>query len=139
MTLEGLPPGEHLFSLELAGYEPMEVSFKLDPDTLLEPPAIELLSWDRIVPGGQVHTLPAILEQTNPVPPVRNREEVRVVVRAIVNVDGTLSDLTVVSSDNNNFNNAALRALANWRFEPATRHDRPVRTQINIPLVFPAF
>ena len=36
------------------------------------------------------------------------------------------------------FNAAVLRAVKQWRYEPATKNGKPVRIRIRIPFAFPA-
>jgi len=57
----------------------------------------------------------------------RGRLEGRVTVRFVVTVEGQVTDLNIrrIEGDER-FGREAMRALATWRFEPATRRGRPV-------------
>jgi TonB family protein len=61
--------------------------------------------------------------------------EALVVVRARVEVDGTVSDARIARSVPY-FNDAALEAVRQWRFRPASRHGHPVSVSVYVPLRF---
>lgn len=42
----------------------------------------------------------------------------------------------VVSSTDHRFEEASLRAVSKWRFEPGKHHGRVVRFRMSVPLVF---
>jgi TonB family protein len=69
---------------------------------------------------------------------IRARLEGAVTLRGIVELDGTISSIEVVSSLDQRFglDQAAVEALRQWRFEPATVDGKPVRTLITVSLNF---
>lgn len=55
----------------------------------------------------------------------------------IVEVDGSVSNPVVVSSDNEGFNASAIAAVSNWRFFPGRLRDgKPVRVRMAVPIKF---
>lgn len=55
----------------------------------------------------------------------------------IVEVDGSVSNPVVVSSDNDGFNASAIAAVSNWRFFPGRLRDgKPVRVRMAVPIKF---
>ncbi len=61
-----------------------------------------------------------------------------VTVEFAVEVDGTIHDPVVKSSDDPAFTEAALAALPKWKFEPGTRDGQPVRMKVALPFQFAA-
>ncbi len=49
-----------------------------------------------------------------------------VVLRAVIAKDGTIEKITVKRTDDERFSQAAIDALEQWQFEPATRNGEPV-------------
>jgi len=68
------------------------------------------------------------VEPTYPQRARRARIETRVVVQAVVRADGTVGDVTVLEADHPNlgFEQAAIDAVKQWRYQPATRDGKPV-------------
>ena len=62
--------------------------------------------------------------------------EGRVVVRAWVGRDGAVKDVQVLRSDNDGFNENAIAAVRQWRFEPAVQAGNPVDVWMTIPIRF---
>lgn len=65
-----------------------------------------------------------------------NGAEGEVMVEFVVDEHGRVSGARVVRSTDPIFDEAALRAVAKWRFEPGTVAGRPVRFRMAIPIVF---
>lgn len=55
---------------------------------------------------------------------------------AVVNLDGTPTDLHVTKGLNTEEDRLALEALKQWRFEPGTKKGQPVRVRINVEIAF---
>lgn len=55
-----------------------------------------------------------------------------VVISTIISFDGTTRDLRIVSSPSPKFEKAALEAVRQWRFRPATCDREPVEVRINV-------
>ena len=59
-----------------------------------------------------------------------------VVVQFLVDEAGNGYDPMVLSATAPGFEDAVLRAVARWKFEPGTRNSRRVRFRMNVPVVF---
>jgi RNA polymerase sigma factor (sigma-70 family) len=60
----------------------------------------------------------------------------QVVVRFIVNAQGTVEDPVAVHSTRSEFEASTLQAVSHWRFKPGRRGDRAVDTRLQVPIVF---
>jgi periplasmic protein TonB len=72
-------------------------------------------------------------------PPLSRRlgEEGRVLLRVRVGADGHPVAVDVDTSSNfERLDEAARRAVGNWRFVPARRGDEPVEGSVRVPIVF---
>jgi TonB family protein len=79
-------------------------------------------------PNGDV-TEPKLIYKVNP----RYPEEARknkimgdVVCRTVITAEGEVSDVEIVESEDEIFNQATIDAVSQWRFEPATLEGKPV-------------
>lgn len=59
-----------------------------------------------------------------------------VVVEFVVNEAGRVMSPIIASSSDSIFDEAAIRAVLRWRFEPGTVSGRPVRFRMAVPIVF---
>lgn len=59
-----------------------------------------------------------------------------VMIDFLVDENGRVSDIHVLSSTNSAFEAPTLKAVAKWRFEPGRRNGQPVRFRMAIPLRF---
>ncbi len=57
-------------------------------------------------------------------------------ISAVVNLDGTPSDLKVVKGLNAEEDKLATEALKQWRFRPGSKNEKPVRVRINVEINF---
>jgi TonB family protein len=57
-------------------------------------------------------------------------------IYAVIETDGTLSNLAVVTSSRSDMNRASLDALSNWRYKPPTCNGTPFRTHTIITTTF---
>jgi TonB family protein len=86
--------------------------------------------------GGDVKP-PKILHYVEPEPSEQETYvEGTVKIAAVINLDGTPSDLHVVKGLNDSEDKLALEALKQWRFSPGTKDGRPVRVRINVEINF---
>jgi TonB family protein len=88
------------------------------------------------VTGGQ------IVHQVTPVYPAQARTEGiqgAVALEAMIGEDGTVADVTVLSSGSSSLANAARRAVQQWRYTPFELNGKPVRMlkQITIKFTLP--
>lgn len=61
----------------------------------------------------------------------------RVIVSFVVELDGSLSDVTVVKSDDPGFDEEAIRVIKNMpRWTPGFNDDEPVRVRYRVPVLF---
>jgi TonB family protein len=111
---------------------PVESPVPFGPDDT-PPPGVYL-------PGNGV-TMPRILRQASPAYTAsarRARIEGPIILRAIVETDGTVSNIEVVQSldRTSGLDAAALVALRQWRFAPGEREGQPVRVLIRVTMNF---
>jgi protein TonB len=59
-----------------------------------------------------------------------------VLVEFLVDESGVVHDPRVIRASAAVFEEAALRAVARWRFEPGRRHGTVVRFRMSVPIVF---
>jgi periplasmic protein TonB len=59
-----------------------------------------------------------------------------VVVQFIVDSKGNVRNIRIVRSTNTGFNEAVLRAVRNWKFEPGKKNGRKVNTRVQQPIPF---
>lgn len=65
-----------------------------------------------------------------------NHVQGRVIFFAVVEVDGSLSRITVINSPAGELENAALQAIRQWRYTPASCAGAPVRFETSISVEF---
>ena len=91
--------------------------------------------------GGDVKP-PVLVKQVRPKYPrplFGERKEASVLVYLIVDENGIPSHLSVRRSAGRKFDNAALDAVDQYRFTPATKEDKPVAVEINVDISFKLF
>ena len=59
-----------------------------------------------------------------------------VVLRGLVGVDGTVTNITVVEAAHDVLNKAAIEAFSRFRYQPATRNGTPVPSEIRVTVSF---
>ncbi len=86
--------------------------------------------------GGEVKP-PKIIHYVEPAPSEQETYVEGVVrIAAVINLDGTPSDLHVVKGLNESEDKLALEALKQWRFSPGTKSGHAVRVRINVEINF---
>lgn len=88
---------------------------------------------------SQLDGVPRTRAQIAPIYPARARSQGmkgEVVVEFTVDERGGVLDPHVVRSSDPVFEEASLRAVAKWRFEPGLKQGRPVSFRMVVPLVF---
>ena len=98
------------------------------------------------VRGAQVYhvgdagvTAPVLIKKVNPAyPPEAKKEHVQgeVIFRLQINEEGVPEQIQVVSSVDNRLTQAALQAVQEWRYTPATKDSAPVRIECMVNVVF---
>jgi TonB family protein len=79
------------------------------------------------------------LEQAKPLYPfamLRSGLQGEVVVQFMVNPSGRVQEAAIVRSNNPAFDQPALDAVRQWRFQPATRNGQPVESHHQVPVIF---
>ncbi|MGB7055732.1 MAG: energy transducer TonB [bacterium] len=93
-----------------------------------------------IVPYYKVEVKPQPLVQVKPKYPsilVKAGIEGQTVVKALVDIDGSIMDVQILkSSGNQMLDEEALRAARKWKFSPAKQRDKFVRVYVSIPINF---
>jgi protein TonB len=100
-----------------------------------------LLTGLAVLPLARAAEPPVPIRMVAPEYPYElKRNGVNGVVTVAFSVDekGAVVDPVVKKSTNPGFNDAALAAIAKWKFKPAMQDGTPVQTKITIPLAFTA-
>lgn len=88
----------------------------------------------------EVDKPPKAVYQIAPVYPLAAKHkgvEGQVVIKFVVQADGSVTDVKVVSARPADlFEQSAINAVRKWRFKPGTRHNQPVATRVEVPLEF---
>jgi protein TonB len=142
-----------------------EPPFRPAPDDFPQAPSIApfvpIVNRDRIAPGivgaldgseeiaglsgsgpidfSRLDHAPRIRAQIPPAYPARARSEGRtgeVLVAFVVDEEGRVHDPHVIRSSDAIFEEATLRAISQWRFEPGKVNGRPVRFRMAVPMRF---
>ncbi len=104
-----------------------------------------VLSPDRVevrpvlLPGIDGVSQPRIISKIQPVYPEQARKsgvEGKVVLQALIDHDGSVSDVEVLNSTDEVFDDAAVDAVRQWRWEPATSDGKPVSVYFTIVVQF---
>ena len=95
-----------------------------------------------LVVGGDV-TAPVLLEETKirpeyPELPRAAQIEGNVILRAIIHVDGSVGEIEILRCNRPNmgFEDAAIQAVQQWRYEPATQRGRAVEVYFTVVVDF---
>lgn len=94
---------------------------------------------DGVVTGGELDRTPRTRLQAAPLYPAEARRDGRsgtVTVEFVVDESGAVVAPRVANSSDRIFEEAALRAVAKWRFEPGRRHGQVVRFRMAVPIHF---
>lgn len=94
---------------------------------------------DQIFSLADLDQKPRAIVQTSPqvTPQMRKKGGVTVYVLFTVNELGRVENPVVQSPGDPQFDNAALAAVKQWRFEPGKRKGQPVRFRVRQPITFP--
>ncbi len=94
---------------------------------------------DAIFSLSDLDQKPRVVYQPAPIyPPELARKGMQGTVRVlfIVDKDGKPRDLKVMKSTHPAFNNPALKAVKQWKFEPGKRKGKPVQFKMLVPITF---
>jgi TonB family protein len=87
----------------------------------------------------QFDTPPKAIKQTRPVFPSklkRSHQSGSVILSFTVDEAGNTTEISVKSSDHPLFEEPAIEALAEWKFQPAMKAGKPVKARLQIPINF---
>jgi protein TonB len=90
-----------------------------------------------IVTGDMVP--PKLVNRVHPQYPELARKarlEGRVFLQAVITTDGSVREVTVLRSSNPLFNDVAVEAVRQWRYEPALQGGRPVTVYFTVIVDF---
>jgi TonB family protein len=104
------------------------------PATTAEEPIVEIfeLSDDDVLPSYDAEAFARLV--VYPELARKNGLEGTVAVKFIVEPDGRTSRIEIVKSDDSVFDQSALDAVRQTRFNPATKDGRPVRVAMVMPI-----
>jgi periplasmic protein TonB len=91
-----------------------------------------------IYPGGEVKS-PQLVERVEPLYPEVERKlhkEGIVILEAIITTDGTVEEIGILKSADVILDEAARRAVMQWRYKPATLNGRAVRVYLTVTVTF---
>jgi periplasmic protein TonB len=112
---------------------------KVIDDSVFEKIGTGKTGWGNVVTDGMLDNPPRTRFQAAPIyPHEANRAGMRgeVVVEFLVDGRGRVSQPRVVSSTHRIFEDATLRAVSKWQFEPGKRGGKTVSFQMAVPVVF---
>ncbi|HNC22706.1 MAG TPA: TonB family protein [Opitutaceae bacterium] len=87
----------------------------------------------------ELDVYPMPIKRVSPVYPpnaARGGQPGVVTVESVIGVDGSVSKIAVVDSSGEEFDDAAVAAIAKWKFKPGEIDGKPVRARIVQPIVF---
>jgi len=99
------------------------------------------LSPDNIVPLDQVDTPPVLRERVSPKYPaaaVEREIEGIVIVNALISETGDVLDVVVVQGLAGGFNEETVKAVMQWKYEPAVKDGQKVKVRKPISITFKA-
>ena len=114
---------------------PMEQPAR-EPEPIFEPPAVESRVYPAVPPGG---TQPEVVDRVMPAYPSAARKSGvagRVVLRAIIRRDGTVDNVQILRDLPEGLGEAAARAVARWRFRPASYRGEPIDVYYTVTVNF---
>ncbi|MGD8863592.1 MAG: TonB family protein [Myxococcales bacterium] len=86
--------------------------------------------------GLQPPRLTKFVEATYPPEAFEQGLSARVVIEVVIGADGTIQEASVVEPVGHGFDEAALQAVRQFEFAPATRDGEPIPARIHYPYVF---
>jgi TonB family protein len=82
---------------------------------------------------------PSVLKKVDPAYPpelMHDRVEGTVVLYAVIRADGSVTDVRVLSSVNQDLDQNAMRALSRWHFAPGLKNGKPVDLEAVVQIPF---
>lgn len=110
------------------------------PQPAAPAPAARVVHEGDVVDIGDLDTVPAITRHSSPIYPqmaLRQRAEATILVTALVNENGDVTDVKVLRGDPRfGFEDAALRAVRATKFTPGVKDGKRVKTWFPLPVTF---
>ena len=111
----------------------------ITPITESDPASFTPLANSEFWPQCDDMQSPELANRVPPIYPTKarfNGEQGRVVFYAVIETDGTLSQLTLIQRATPALESAALDAVRQWRYKPAACSSVPIRVETSIPVSF---
>jgi TonB family protein len=139
LVLHDLTPKVASFELTLPGYDPTPISCEIPEGQTLKLTA-HLLRSDRVFSPSEAKTLPVSYESPEPeLSPSQRMTGAEVLLSFVVLRDGTVINVKVEKTTDDDIGRRCATAVANWKFHPGTAaDDRAVDVRIEMQFKFPA-
>ena len=139
LVLHDLTPKLASFDLTLPGYDPTPISCEIPEGQTLKFSA-NLLRKDRVFKASEVKTMPETFMAPAPVLSASQRKTGgEVLLSLVVRRDGSVADVVVVRSTDDDIARRCKQAAEKWLFRAATApDDRTIDVRIELPFKFPA-
>jgi len=139
LVLHDLTPKQASFELTLPGYDPTPITCEIPEGQTLKLTA-QLLRRDRIFNPAEVKSLPVTYECPQPeLSPSQRRMNAEAVVSFVVQRDGSVVDVKVEKTTDDDIGRRCATAVARWKFHPGTAaDDRTVDVRMEVPFKFAA-
>jgi len=138
LSIRDLAPKHAVFMLTLPGYDPTPITCDIPEGQTLKLEA-QLLRRDRVFNQSEVKTPPESRETPPPVLTSAQRKQgAEVLISFVVRLDGSVSDVTVLKTTDDEVGRRCKAAVEGWRYRAATAaDDRLVDSRIEMPFKFP--
>ena len=138
LVLTDQVPGDAHFEVALDGYDPVPLTGRVEGGGTLEL-AAKFRPENRFFEAGELDKKPEAINGKLPeLPYYLTLENGRVELQLIVNRDGSVRDLRIVSATSKDFGKFTEAAVAKWQFRPGIKSGAPVNTRLTLPFVFKA-
>jgi len=131
LHIEHLPEGPMNLRFHLDNYEEAYSSVEVIPQDIAFVHQ-QLLSYDRVFAVNELDTPPATI--SNRVRHIQRatRDSQKFVVELVIDTTGIPEHFTILTSTNLALHDILLKDLREWRFQPAIRDGRNVRTRVRV-------
>lgn len=92
-----------------------------------------------VLDPSHVSVVPTTIERTRPKYPAELRSaglSGEATIFFVVKADGAVADALVIKANDTRFGDAALAAVRQWKFRPATVDGKPVNCRLMVPIQF---
>ncbi len=135
LTLNDQVPGDATYQVALAGYAPELLSGRIVGGQAVEL-AAKLEKFDHISLSSELDQQPKIISTVQPKIPYEYRQANKsgqVNIELTVTRDGSTKDLVVMPGSDRALASACLKAAAQWKFKPGTKHGQPANVRVIVP------